>query len=134
MYLVDSNVWLERLLEQEHSEEVGKFLERIPSGQLFVTDFAFHSITLIMIRLKHVNDLTRFIQDVFVDGSVTLVHLRPEDTARVLKGMKQFKLDFDDAYQYIAAELFALTLVSFDTDFDRTSRGRKLPREVVNEK
>ena len=26
MYLVDTNIWLERLLDQEKSEEVGNFL------------------------------------------------------------------------------------------------------------
>jgi hypothetical protein len=39
-------------------------------------------------------------------------------------------LDFDDAYQYTAAEKHNLILLSFDTDFDRTSRGRKTPAMV----
>ena len=44
MYLVDTNIWLERLLAQAKSDEVGDFLDRIPSNELFSTDFAFHSI------------------------------------------------------------------------------------------
>ena len=48
MYLVDTNVWLERLLDQEKSEEVGRFLAQIPSNLLFVTDFTFHSIGIIL--------------------------------------------------------------------------------------
>nr|HID14904.1 PIN domain-containing protein [Anaerolineae bacterium] len=43
-----------------------------------------------------------------------------------------FRLDFDDAYQYVAAEEYGLTLVSFDTDFDRTERGRKTPAQVLS--
>lgn len=39
-------------------------------------------------------------------------------------------LDFDDAYQYVAAEKYTLTLISFDTDFDRTERGKKTPGEI----
>jgi hypothetical protein len=39
-------------------------------------------------------------------------------------------LDFDDAYQYSAAEKYNLTIVSFDSDFDRTPRGRKTPAEI----
>ncbi len=31
MYLVDTNVWLERLLEQARAEEVAQFLDRTPS-------------------------------------------------------------------------------------------------------
>jgi|GEM_PF-1944848 len=42
MYLMDTNVWLERLLEQERSQEVGKFLDKITSNNLFINDFAFH--------------------------------------------------------------------------------------------
>lgn len=45
-----------------------------------------------------------------------------------------FRLDFDDAYQYVAAEEYGLTLVSFDADFDRTERGRKTPAEVLSER
>ena len=44
---------------------------------------------------------------------------------------KKFNLDFDDAYQYVAAEEYNLTLVSFDSDFDRTERGRKTPAEIL---
>ena len=40
MLLVDTNVWLERLLDQEKSDEVGRFLDAISSEQLFITDFA----------------------------------------------------------------------------------------------
>ena len=46
MYLVDTNIWLERLLEQARAEEVGRFLAQIPSDQLFITDFSFHSSPL----------------------------------------------------------------------------------------
>ncbi|MCF6148000.1 MAG: PIN domain-containing protein [Candidatus Kuenenia sp.] len=37
----------------------------------------------------------------------------------------------DDAYQYAVAEKYGLTLVSFDTDFDRTARGRKTPVKII---
>jgi predicted nucleic acid-binding protein len=45
--------------------------------------------------------------------------------------MYQFRLDFDDAYQYVAAEKYGLTLVSFDADFDQTKLGRKTPDDVL---
>jgi len=45
--------------------------------------------------------------------------------------VKQFNLDFDDAYQYVAAEKHNLAIVSFDSNFDRTERGRKNPAEVL---
>jgi predicted nucleic acid-binding protein len=123
MYLVDTNVWLERLLEQARAEEVAQFLDRIPSERLFITDFAFHSLGVILTRLHRAEALLRFVQDTFIDGAVLLIHLGPEDTQRLVGVVEQFKLDFDDAYQYVAAEKYNLTLVSFDGDFDRTEQG-----------
>ncbi len=131
MYLVDTNVWLERLLDQVRSEEVGHFLDHTPSDRLFVTDFAFHSVGVALSRLNHMGVLLRFVQDAFVDGAVGLIHLDPGDTERLVYAMEQFNLDFDDAYQYVAAEKHGLALVSFDSDFDRTGRGRKTPAEVL---
>ena len=46
------------------------------------------------------------------------------------KSLTAFRLDFDDAYQYVAAEKFDLALVSFDADFDRTDRKRMVPAEI----
>jgi uncharacterized protein len=130
LYLVDTNVWLERLLDQARSAEVGAFLDRTPSNQLFITDFAFHSIGVVLNRLNRLEALARFVQDTFVDGDVTIVHLEPEDTDGVINAMKRFKLDFDDAYHYAATAKYSLTLVSFDTDFDQTDLEGKTPAEI----
>jgi len=127
VYLVDTNVWLERLLDQSRSEEVGEFLGHFPSNQLFITDFAFHSIGVILTRLHRTEVLSRFVEDIFIDGAVGLVHLVPSDTRRVIEITDEFGLDFDDAYQYVAAEREDLALISFDRDFDGTERGRKTP-------
>lgn len=131
MFLVDTNVWIERLLDQEHSEEVGQFLDRVPSGTLFITDFALHSICLVMCRLGQQDSLLRFVQDVFENGAVALIHLGSEDICRVVERISQLGLDFDDAYQYVAAEKYGLTLVSFDADFDRTPLGRRTPGQIL---
>jgi len=72
----------------------------------------------------------KFIRDVFIDGSVGLIHLDPEDTEQIIRVQEQFGLDYDDAYQYVAAEKLNLELVSFDTDFNKTSRGKKSPGEI----
>jgi predicted nucleic acid-binding protein len=133
VYLVDTNVWLERLLDQTRANEVGHFLDRISSERLFITDFAFHSVGVVMVRLDRKDGLSRFVQDTLIDGAVSLIHLEPEDTQHLLRIIEQFGFDFDDAYQYSAAEKYNLTIVSFDSDFDRTPRGRKTPAEIKKE-
>jgi len=130
MYLVDTNVWLERLLDQEKSEQVGRFLNLLPSAELLITDFTLHSIGVVLSRLGREEALLRFVQDVFIDGAVMLVSLQPEEMQRLVDVMTRFHLDFDDAYQYVAAEKYDAVIVSFDGDFDRTERGKRTPGEI----
>jgi len=132
MYLLDTNIWLERLLDQEKSEEVRLFLDSIPSQLIAITDFAFHSVAIVLCKLQRTDVLKSLIQDAFIEGSVSLIHLEPEDIYRVVSVIENHKLDFDDAYQYVAAEKYGIELVSFDSDFDHTDLGRKTPREILN--
>jgi len=99
LYLVDTNMWLERLLDQAKSQEVGKFLDSVPSEHLFITDFAFHSIGVVLGRLGRLEAFLQFTRDGFIDGAVSLVHLEPADMERVVSVKEKFGLDFDDAYQ-----------------------------------
>jgi len=131
MYLVDTNVWIERLLDQERAEEVKRFLDSVSSDQLSITDFSFHSIGVILSRLNRHEGLLRFAQDILIDGAVRLIRLSPVDTQRQVNVIEQLRLDFDDAYQYVVAEQYNLTLASFDSDFDHTPRGRKTPAEIL---
>jgi predicted nucleic acid-binding protein len=134
MYLVDTNVWLERLLNQDKSDEVGQFLKQVSARDLSVTDFSFHSICVVLIRLGRTDVLLDFVQDVFVESALNLVSIRPEQTHAVVDEIKKYRLDFDDAYQYVAAEENGLTLISFDADFDRTGKGKKTPAEILRER
>ena len=133
VFLIDTNVWLERLLDQEKSKEVGELFDTIPSERLFITDFSFHSIALVLSKLNNVEALRHFIRDTFVEGAVTLLHLKPEDMERLILVMRDFDLDFDDAYQYVAAEKTDSIIVSLDKDFDQTERGRRTPQEVLQD-
>ena len=119
------------MLGQTKSDEVGQFLDQIPSNQLFITDFAFHSICVILTRLNRKTALLDFVQDVFIDGAVTLVSIKPLETQSLVDAMDKYNLDFDDAYQYIAAEQNDLMIVSFDGDLDRTVIGKKTPAEIL---
>ena len=133
MYLVDTNIWLERLLDQARSEEVGHFLQRVPGDRLYLTDFTLHSIGIVLLKLGEPATFSGFVQDVLIDGAVRLVGLQPEDITRLTEAARMYKLDFDDAYQYAAAAKFDFEIVSFDSDFNRTERGRKSPSEIEPE-
>lgn len=108
---------------------MGEFLSEIDSDQIFITDFSFHSICSILTRLDRPQSAIDFAHDLFVKGRVGLLSVRPDEMASLIGLMEKFNLDFDDAYQYLIAERQDLVLVSFDSDFVHTARGRKTPAE-----
>ncbi len=130
MYLVDTSVWLEGLLEQEKTPEVRKFFNQLDPQLIHITDFALYSMGIALSRLKKYELYEDFLSDTMLDSGVKKISLNILDLKRVLFNEQQFKLSFDDAYQYTAAEKFNLTLVSFDAHFDRTPRGRKTPGQI----
>ena len=77
LFLIDTNIWLEQLLNQERSLEVTEFLSIVPSNYLYITDFSFHSIGVIASRLNRIDIFRKFVHDTFIDGSVGLMTLLP---------------------------------------------------------
>ena len=128
-YLLDTNVWLERLLDQDRADEVRQLLETVPSDRLLITDFSFHSIGLILLRLGRSEALLSFARDLFTDNSVRLVAMEPDDMERLITVANEYQLD--DGDQYVAAVRNGALLVSFDGDFDDTELGRLTPRETM---
>lgn len=131
MYLIDTNIWLERLLDQEKSTDVGRFLETVPPSQMIISDFSLHSIGVILSRLNKHDFYATFVDDVLLQGGVSLRTVPLASIERMVEVMKSLSLDFDDAYQYVVAELAQATIVSFDKDFDKTDLTRKTPLELI---
>jgi hypothetical protein len=101
MYLFDTNIFLEGLLDQHKAPEVRAFLQKIPLEQILISDLSLHSIGIILYGLgKHALFLT-------------------------------FVLDFDDAYQYTVATDYNLQLMSSDQDFNRTEINKSEPAEIL---
>jgi predicted nucleic acid-binding protein len=98
---------------------------------LALTDFSLFSIGIILTRLKKDPLFQTFLQDTVEESGVVLIRLDTEGLNEILTLRKSVSLDFDDAYQYVAAQKHNLQLVSFDTDFDRTERGRKTPQAAL---
>ncbi|HTW90636.1 MAG TPA: PIN domain-containing protein [bacterium] len=132
-YLLDSNVWLELLFEQERSEDVRRFLETVPMAQIAISEFSVYSIGIALARNGLELAFVQFVLDTLEGTALTRIRLDTADLKEVMGVRKRFRLDFDDAYQYVAAKKNDLTLVSFDADFDRTDRGRKTPADVLGE-
>ncbi len=130
-YLVDTNVWLERMLGQDNASVAAKFFDTVPTDRICISDFALHSIGVILHRLKRLDLLTEFIQDLFIHGSVQQVAIRPEDLKAVARNVREQGLDFDDAYQMTAAHIHGLTIVTFDRDFKGKGVKALSPLEAI---
>ena len=133
-YLVDTNVWLERLLDQEKSEIASKFFDLISTDELFVSDFAIHSIGVILSRLKKYEVFKKFINDLFVNGQIELLSLDTIDLLDVIANIRDYKLDFDDSYQFSVAKKYDLTIITFDKDFNIKGINKNTPDEIIKKK
>ncbi len=131
VYLLDTNIILELLLDQDHADQVAAFLNQAAPDSLHISEFSLYSIGVILLRLKRFDLFLRSVKDLFLSEVIGLLRLGVEDMAKVSEVAQAFGLDFDDSYQYVAAEKFNLEMLSFDRDFDRTPRGRKTLEEVM---
>jgi predicted nucleic acid-binding protein len=132
-YLVDSSIWLEMLLGQERADSARRFLLRLSPQELAVTEFSLYSIGLALTRLGQGEIFRQFITDVLISAQIRRLVLSADELRDIPEVMRRFRLDFDDAYQYVAADKHDLTLVSFGADFDRTERGRKTPEQALQD-
>jgi hypothetical protein len=128
--LIDTNIFLEIILDQEKTEEARDLLSRTEEHQFFLSDYSLHSIGLLLFRQKQHEVFGEFLRDMIYGAGVRVIALRAGEMEAVIRAALRFNLDFDDAYQYAVAERYGLTIVSFDADFDRTEKGRRTPSQI----
>ncbi len=127
---IDTNIFLEIILEQEKAKDARGLLSKIEKNYFFASDFSLHSIGIFFFYRKQHDIFQQFLKDMITDAGLSIISLSLDDMDHVVKKSQEFNLDFDDSYQYVVAEKYNLILVSFDSDFDRTSNGRKTPSEI----
>jgi uncharacterized protein len=132
MYLMDTNTFLELLLNQERADEVEQLLRNISLDLLNLSEFSLYSIGIILLRQRRYDVFIQFVSDLLINSRIGLLRLSADDMERISETAQRFNLDFDDAYQYVVAEIYDLAIVSFDADFDRTERRRITPEEVLS--
>jgi predicted nucleic acid-binding protein len=116
MTLTDTNIFLEILLKQEKNETCKTFLAK-HEGNVYITDFSFHSIGVICFKYGKEEVFEIFLNDIM--PQVDLLTLPIEKYSLVLENRNNLNLDFDDAYQYAVAKHFGLSITTMDADFKR---------------
>ena len=131
MYLVDTNLVAEVLLRRAKAEEVKRFLKTVGAQNLYLTEFSLYSLGIVLARRKMYDAFSQAVNDLLLTGGIRLLRHGLADVQEVADACRRFNLDFDDAYQYAAANKYDLTIVSFDSHFDQTDRGRKTPADIL---
>ena len=129
--LIDTNIVLEAVLEQSKAHEARGLLARTEDHEFFISDFSLHSIGLFLFGRKQYHIFREFLNDMLFGAGMLVASILPDEMESVAQAAQRFNLDFDDAYQYAAANKYDLTIVSFDSHFDQTDRGRKTPADIL---
>ncbi len=127
MYLLDTNIFLEILLQREKSKAAKNLFIANPSTDLFLTDFSLHSIGVFLFQRNKHETYVSFVKDVVIKTGIAVIGLDHKEVLALAEVSKRYHLDFDDAYQYAVAQKYSLQIMSFDADFDHTESGRKIP-------
>ena len=96
-YLLDTNIFLEVLLEQDKKEICKNFLETHVS-EIFVSDFSLHSIGVILFKNNKPNLFNTFLEDIL--DNIQIITLSKEKYKEIGNVNNHYKLDFNDTYQF----------------------------------
>ena len=119
---VDSNVFLELELDQEHADECEVFLNKVRKGVLraITTDFHTDSILIIMENYgKSPSDLETFLSSLLGYKGLEVYLLSIIDRISATRWMDKLNLDLDDAIAYYVMKRLNIDkIVSYDKLFD----------------
>ena len=131
-YLIDTNIFLEVIMDQDRSEESRELLEALSEGKIhgITTKFTVHAVEGILTNKPE--KASAFLHNIETSVGIEIADTDisyERDTAQL---SSEIKMDFDDSLQYrVAKREGADAVVSFDTDFDSTEIDRKEPAEVL---
>jgi predicted nucleic acid-binding protein len=134
--LLDSNIFLELELAEEHADACRRLLERVRDGKVkgYITDFHVDSIVLVMESYgKSWKDLLTFLVSLLKYKGLRICRLDHGDRIAAVQFMRDFDLGFDDALAIQALKKLSLdTIVSYDRHFDKVSGVKRItPEELV---
>ncbi|MEK7678518.1 MAG: PIN domain-containing protein [Verrucomicrobiota bacterium] len=115
-YLADTNIFLEILLRQAAKEKCKRFLQE-NLGELSISDFSLHSIGVRLFRQNSLEVFRDFVNDSL--PNLEIIGLSDNKYEDVITAHLNFRLDFDDAYQFCVAQEKGLAIATQDQDFDR---------------
>jgi predicted nucleic acid-binding protein len=131
MYLVDTNIFLELLLDQEKADECEKLLEKVFEGEFkaAATEFTIHAVQGTL--ADNPETIKRFLESVNSTINIEILKTDMKEEIMISQYSKESNLCFDDALQYTVAHRENIgKIISYDTDFDNTDLKRVEPGDL----
>lgn len=128
LILLDTNIFLELLLDQKRAAECETLLEHIATGKMeaAITHFAVHAVEAV---LEDSKTLVTFLANLEHSAGMLIYDTTLSDEMAAALISRKIDLDFDDALQYyVAKKLGAESIASFDEHFDKLDIRRVEPR------
>ena len=113
-FLIDTNIFLEILLEQNKKEICKNFLES-NIGEILISDFSLHSIGVILFKYNKAEQFKIFVDDTL--DKLEILALSNEKYSEIIEVYNKYKLDFDDSYQFLIAKENNLRITTIDNDY-----------------
>ncbi|MEM3747700.1 MAG: type II toxin-antitoxin system VapC family toxin [Thermoproteota archaeon] len=134
--LLDSNLFLEVELAEQHAEACKRFLGKVRDGGVrsAITDFHVDSVVLVMESYdKTWKELALFLASLLRYKGLRVHQMSLASRIKATSFMKDYGLDFDDALAVQALkELSIDTMVSYDDNFDSVDWvKRRTPEELL---
>jgi predicted nucleic acid-binding protein len=133
LYLIDTNIFLEAMLNRKYKGECQALLRMIDDGdtKAFVTTYSIHSIETILDKIGNLEALRIFLKSIGKMKGLNVYNTDLKDEIAIIDEM-ELGLDFDDALQSYVAKKLNLKIVSFDRHFDGVEGMTRLrPKDVL---
>ena len=120
MFLFDTNIFLEILLNQKQALACKNALEKVNRDNPgCVASFSIHAIEAIIGGAKKFKLLTDFLESLEQHPLLECYVTTLQEECEISRLAPKLGLDFDDALQYYIARKREMTLVTLDHDFKK---------------
>ena len=134
MYLIDTNIFLEAMLDRKYKDDCQALLRMIDNGDIkaYVTTYSIHSIETILDKIGDLEALKIFLGSIGEMKGLSIYNTDLKDEIAVIDEM-DVGLDFDDALQSYVTKKLNLEIISFDRHFDGIEGLTRLrPKDVIS--
>ena len=94
MYLLDTNIFLEILLQREKSEAAKHLFIANASKDLFMTDFSLHSLGVFLFQRNRQEAYVRFVKDVIIQAGIAAIGIRLTRASRSARILQKVPFGF----------------------------------------